>query len=211
MKSDLSARLYELIRRNRLKCIRFFSTTFGKLNLRLRNIDFGRNIALFGSSYFYRMAGSKIVIGDNVVFRSDNNSNLIGVSKKCIISTLEPNAQITIGNDSGFSGVTIGAANKIYIGSRVMVGANSVITDTNWHNIHPLYRHKLDPSPGEIYISNNVFIGYGTIILKNVTIGENSVIGAGSVVTKSIPANVIAAGNPCVVVKQLDCKKLDIV
>jgi acetyltransferase-like isoleucine patch superfamily enzyme len=210
MKSDISARLFDVLRRNRLRYIRFFSTVFGRLNLRLRNIQFGNNLAFFGHSYFYRMVDSKIKIGNNVVFRSDNNSNLISVTKRCIISTLAPNAVITIGNNSGFSGVTIGAAKRINIGSRVMVGANCVITDTNWHNIDPLSRHKADDSPGEIHICDNVFIGYGSIILKNVTIGENSVIGAGSVVSRSIPANVVAAGNPCVVVKHFCREKLDI-
>ena len=205
MKSDITARLIEFIRRNRLQCLCFFSTTLGRLNLKLRRIGFGSNVVFFGNTYFYRMVDSRITIGDNVVFRSDSTSNLIGISKRCMISTLEQGAQITIGSDSGFSGVTIGAAKKIHIGSKVMVGANSVITDTNWHNINPLLRHMKDTSPGEIHIGDNVFIGYGSIVLKNVVIGENSVIGAGSVVTKSIPANVVAAGNPCVVVKQLKC------
>src|SRR4051794_33318851 len=126
MKSDKSARFCELIRRNRLKYLSYFSTAFGKLNLRIRRIGFGSNVVFFGSTYFYRMAESSITIGDNVVFRSDRTSNLIGVNKRCMISTLEKGAQIIIGNDSGFSGVTIGAAKKIHIGAKVMIGANSV-------------------------------------------------------------------------------------
>jgi acetyltransferase-like isoleucine patch superfamily enzyme len=207
MKTDISARFCELVRRNRLKFLSYFSTVFGKLNLRIRGIAFGSNVVFFGSTYFYRIAESSIKIGDNVIFRSDSTSNLIGVNKKCMVSTLEKGAQIIIGNDSGFSGVTIGAAKKIHIGANVMIGANCIITDTNWHNIDPLLRHMRDTSPGEIHIADNVFIGYGTIILKNVGIGENSVIGAGSVVTKTIPSNVVAAGNPCVVVKQLKFNK----
>lgn len=207
MKGDITARLIEFIRRNRLQYLSLFSTTLGRLKLKLRRIVFGSNVIFFGNTYFYRMVNSSIIIGNNVVFRSDKTSNLIGINKRCMISTLEPGAQILIGNDSGFSGVTIGAAKKIHIGSKVMVGANSVITDTNWHNINPELRHMKDDLPGEIYIGNNVFIGYGSIILKNVVIGDNSVIGAGSVVTKSIPANVIATGNPCVVVKQLRSNK----
>jgi acetyltransferase-like isoleucine patch superfamily enzyme len=54
-----------------------------------------------------------------------------------------------------------------------------------------------------IIIEDNVFIGYATSILKGVTIGQNSVIGANSVVTSNIPANCIAAGNPCKVIKTL--------
>jgi len=57
---------------------------------------------------------------------------------------------------------------------------------------------------GKVVIEDNVFIGAGTIILPNVHIGANSVIGAGSVVSRSIPANVVAAGNPARPIKNLD-------
>jgi len=136
-------------------------------------------------------------------FRSDKTSNQIRLMRRCIVSTLVENAQIIIGNNSGFSGVSIGAAKKISIGSNVMIGANCLITDTNWHNIAPEMRQLRDTNPGEINIGNNVFVGYGCVILKNVRIGDNTVIGAGSVVTGNIPENVIAVGNPCRVIKNL--------
>lgn len=55
----------------------------------------------------------------------------------------------------------------------------------------------------DVYIGDNVWLGYGVVVLKGVTIGENSVIGARSVVTHDIPANVIAAGNPCKVIREI--------
>lgn len=66
--------------------------------------------------------------------------------------------------------------------------------------------HKEDPRSGmpkEIIIDNNVWIGYSCIILKGVHIGKNSIIGAGSIVTKDIPENSLAAGNPCKVIKSI--------
>ena len=72
-----------------------------------------------------------------------------------------------------------------------------------------------DPRSGKckpIIIEDNVWLGINSSVLKGVTIGKNSVIGAGSVVTKNIPANVIAAGNPCRVIKKIEediIKKLD--
>lgn len=201
--NDWSGRFISKMRRIRLKIFLYFSTFFGKLTLKIKKIKFGKDVRFYGKTYFYRAPFSSITIGNNVEFRSDSNSNLIGISKSCIISTLEKNAQIIIGDNVGCSGISIGAANKIVIGSNVMIGANSIITDTNWHNTDPNLRHLQDPAPGLVYIEQNVFIGYGAIILKNVTIGKNSVIGAGSVVTRNIPANVIAAGNPCVVLKEL--------
>ena len=64
-----------------------------------------------------------------------------------------------------------------------------------------------DPRSGElraVHIGDNVWLGINVTVLKGVTIGENTVIGAGSIVTKDIPANVVAAGNPCKVIKHLD-------
>ena len=63
-------------------------------------------------------------------------------------------------------------------------------------------RPKLKTAP--VIIGNNVWIGMNATILKGVTIGDNSVVAAGSVVTKSVPANVVVAGNPAVVIKKLD-------
>lgn len=200
---DLNARILGKIRRYHLSIVRFLSTLVVKIKLTLLKIEYSKNLTAYGKVYFYRFPYSKIEIGEGVEFRSDKTSNQIGLMRRCIVSTLSPEAQIVIGENCGLSGVSIGAEKGIYIGANVMVGANSLITDTNWHNVHPEKRQLRDPEPGEVIIEDNVFIGYGSIILKNVRIGKNSVIGAGSVVTKNIPANVIAAGNPCRVIKKL--------
>ena len=140
---------------------------------------------------------SSIQIGENCGFRSDHTSNLIGVNHKCIISTLRQGAVIKIGKNSRFSGVSIGAAKEIIIGNNVLCGANSIITDNDWHS------DRSNTLPKSTIIEDNVWIGVNTTILKGVTIGENSIIGANSLVVKDIPANVIAGGNPCRVLKQI--------
>ncbi|MBQ3129797.1 MAG: hypothetical protein IJC23_02770 [Bacteroidaceae bacterium] len=76
--------------------------------------------------------------------------------------------------------------------------ANCVIADGDFHIDDPRVG---EPKP--VRISNNVWLGYGVIVMKGVTIGENSIIGMNSVVTKDIPANSIAAGSPAKVIKQL--------
>lgn len=199
---DPLAYIFTHSRKWRLTFLKFRYSLWYRLIWKIRNIKLGHGLIVYGKTYLFRHPNSIIIIKDHCEFRSDKTSNLIGVMRNSIISTLSENAQIIIGSHSGFSGVSIGAAKKICIGSNVIIGANCLITDTNWHNISSKMRNVSDSNPCEINIGNNVFIGYGCIILKNVNIGDNSVIGAGSVVTKSIPPNVIAAGNPCRVIKK---------
>jgi len=115
-----------------------------------------------------------------------------------MISTIQHNAIIRIGGNCGFSGTVLGAFKSIQLGNNVMCGANTLITDSDWHLNDPR-----SGKPMAVVIGDNVWIGEGAKILKGVTIGENSVIGAGSVVVKDIPSNVIAAGNPCKVIKEI--------
>ena len=115
-----------------------------------------------------------------------------------MISTLAKGAIIEIGDGCGFSGTVIGAALHVRLGKNVRCGANTLITDSDWHTDD--YRVGKD---APVIIEENVWLGYGVKVLKGVHIGKNSLIGANSIVTKDIPENVIAAGNPCRVVKQL--------
>ena len=90
---------------------------------------------------------------------------------------------------------------KITIGKNVLIGPNVTISTTG-HPISP--RHRSDGMYSfPVTVGDNVWIGANVIILPGVTIGENSVIGAGSVVTKDIPANVVAFGSPCHVHREI--------
>lgn len=91
----------------------------------------------------------------------------------------------------------------IYVGDYVMFGPNVTIA-TAGHPVNPsLRRHGQIQYNLDVHIEENVWVGAGSIILPGVTIGKNSVIGAGSVVTKDIPANVVAVGNPCRVLRPI--------
>ena len=90
----------------------------------------------------------------------------------------------------------------ITFGDNVMVAPNETIS-TGTHPILPELRVKTYQYNLPVTIKDGVWIGAGTIILPGVTIGENSVIGAGSVVTKDIPANVVAVGSPCRVLREI--------
>jgi acetyltransferase-like isoleucine patch superfamily enzyme len=87
------------------------------------------------------------------------------------------------------------------IGDNCMIASGAYVTDSDWHDVYNRIAFgKTDP----IDIANNVWIGDSAIVCKGVSIGENSIIGAGAVVVNSIPSNCIAAGNPAQVVKHLD-------
>lgn len=97
------------------------------------------------------------------------------------------------------------SASRITIGDNCMFAAGAYITDADWHDVYD--RTQAVGVTRPVVLGNNVWIGDGATVCKGVTIGDNSVIGAGSVVASNIPANVIAAGNPAVVIKPLDAER----
>lgn len=90
----------------------------------------------------------------------------------------------------------------IYVGDGVLFGPNVVVAVAG-HPVDPDLRRKVAQFNLPVHIGSNVWIGAGAIILPGITIGDNSVIGAGSVVTKDVPANVVAVGNPCRVLREI--------
>lgn len=99
-------------------------------------------------------------------------------------------------------GVRIDSAVQVEVADNCMIAAGAYLTDADWHDIYD--RTRIIGSHAPIRLEDNVWIGDGAIVCKGVTIGRNTIIGAGSVVTRDIPANVIAAGNPAREVKRLD-------
>ncbi len=160
-------------------------------------IDLGRSCRFCGSPLFRRLPDSRIVVGDRCEFRSAVWSNFAGINHPCILVTLAARAVIQIGNDCGFSGAAIGAAQSVIIGNRVMVGVNCFISDTDWHPVDPTRRAAGEAGASEpVKIEDDVWLGANVTVLKGVTIGAGSTIAANSVVAKSIPAGVIAGGVP---------------
>lgn len=128
------------------------------------------------------------------------------------------NGTCSVGDFTLMNGALVMAEERIEIGSHCLISWNVGIADSDFHPLAPAQRiidadalapffkdrpprPKLRTMP--VIISDNVWIGMNAVILKGVTIGENSVVAAGAVVTKSVPANVVVAGNPAVVTKEL--------
>lgn len=189
------------------KAHRLMAAFLGIRKLRRLGIHAGSGLVLHGIPVVSVSPGSEIRIGSRVVLCSNSEYTALGVNHPVVLRTLQPGAELIIGDDVGISGGSICCAKRVTIGAATMLGANVTIADTDFHPLAPTNRrYNKDPDSivsAEVVIEENVFIGTNSIILKGVRIGRNSVIGAGSVVTKDIPANVVAAGNPCRVLRSL--------
>ncbi len=181
--------------------ILFFSRII-RIYYRSQGVIQGKGIKYNGFPLIRRYPKSTIKIGSNCILNSSKNSVSIQLQRRCTFVTMSKDAVISIGKNSGVSGLIIGSKEKVEIGANVLIGAECTIFDTDFHNSNPEQRQTLDKSARPVIIKNNVFIGLGCTILKGVTIGENSVIGAKSLVINNIPPNSIAIGNPCKVLLQ---------
>lgn len=146
-----------------------------------------------------RLFGCQISAGDHLHLISSKNQPIALTTW----TSKQEQGEIVIANYCLLSpGVTLTSAVSITIGSNCMIGAEAYISDSDWHGVYNRTRPFRCSSP--IHLKDNVWLGYRSIICKGVTIGENSIIGAGSVVVNDIPDNVIAAGNPAKIVKTIN-------
>ncbi|MBN2158188.1 MAG: acyltransferase [Spirochaetes bacterium] len=147
--------------------------------------------------------GPNISIGKNVVMvAADGHTTNISSLK---MRGLE--GRITIGDDVlVMNGVRISSASSITIGDGCMLANHAYLTDADWHDIHD--RTSAPGGTAPIVLERGAWVGDSAIVCKGVTIGENSIVGAGAVVTRDVPPNVIVAGNPARIVKKLDPKKI---
>lgn len=145
-------------------------------------IEFDKNVILgyFPSPYFY--------------------------STYCHLDAMYEDASIIIGKNTIINNnfVAISVHNSIKIGDNCLIGLNVNIFDYDFHNISLAKRHDADVKGGSVVIGNNVWLCNDVKILKGVNIGDNSVIGIGSIVTKDVPPNVLVAGNPAKIIREIN-------
>lgn len=154
----------------------------------------------------------RIIVGTEVVLNSDfvNSNTSLSTRVKFVTGI---NGLIKIGNNCDLNGTCMVAYDEIEIGNYCQFASSSIISDTDFHPVNPEIRlaqmkglpfsHD-EVKKKKIKIGDNVWLGWGSIVLKGVTIGDNSIVAAGAVVVKDVPPNVIVAGNPAQVVKRLD-------
>jgi len=174
------------------------------LTFLLNGVSCGPRSRIYGRPCVLKTRGSSIRFGSDLQLRSTVLSNPLAPNHRVAICTWDAVARLEVGNGFAMTGGSLVCATSITIGDRVLVGANCDIIDTDFHPLLPEARNAgLPASKAPIVIESDVFIGANCIVLKGVTIGRGSVIGAGSVVTMNIPAGVIAAGNPARVIRSL--------
>jgi len=175
-------------------------------------IRVGTHIKIMGPLPYLKVPkGGRVEIGNEVCLNSSQKySNTALTTTVKLVTGFE--GIIKIGNNCDLNGTCIVSYNEVIIGNYCQIASSSIITDTDFHPINPkirLMQMKGESFPfcnvnkKKIEIGNNVWIGWGVVILKGVKIGDNSIVAAGAVVVNDVPDNVIVAGNPAVVVKQI--------
>jgi acetyltransferase-like isoleucine patch superfamily enzyme len=168
-----------------------------RIRLKYPHVQVGKNVRFYGPIDLNIHQTATVRIGDNCTFRSATRYNFVGINRPVSIYA-GAGATLAIGDDCGFSGTAIVAVDKIVIESFVLLGGNSSVWDTDFHPLdYQLRRIQIAGTrTAPILIKSDAFIGANAHILKGSTIGERTVVGAGSVVSGSLPADEIWAGNP---------------
>lgn len=160
-----------------------------------------------GIPYVMVAMGAKgITIGKNFAMNNGIRHNPIGCPQPCTLF-VDREASIEIGDNVGISQATLISHCSIKIGNNVKIGGGGCVFTSDFHSLDPIIRAGSEDQANKkcapVVLCDNVFIGAHSIILKGVTVGENSIVGAGSVVTKNIPANQIWGGNPAKFIRNL--------
>jgi acetyltransferase-like isoleucine patch superfamily enzyme len=191
-------------------CLYWLPRLSGVLHLKFFRLAYpgfliGSRPRIWGRFFVQIFQGGRLEIGDDFHLVSEPKRSAITLYGRGQF-TVFPGAVIKIGNHVGLNGTAITSKCNVEIGSETIIGPNVVIVDSDFHNIWPpdsRWTTSSKEMDKEVKVGENVWVGMNSIILKGSHIGNNSVIGAGSVVSGEIPADCIAAGNPARFIRHL--------
>ena len=170
----------------------------------VKGVEFdGGNPVFLGMPIVYRAPGARIVIGAGTQIVSSTHVNPAGVHHPVTLAALVEGSALIIGKGCGISGATIVARSTVTLEDLVGLGVNVTIYDNDFHAEDPADRvaNRGEIPTAPVSIGRGAWIGANAMVLKGVTIGAWSIVGAGSVVTKSIGDEMVAAGNPARVLR----------
>ncbi|OHB60982.1 MAG: hypothetical protein A2168_07195 [Planctomycetes bacterium RBG_13_50_24] len=175
---------------------------------RKKGLHVGSGLKLIGMPLIDIRGNASVAIEDNVTLNSCNREYHVNMHSPVKLYADRNGAKIHIGKNTRIHGTCIHACEHIKIGENCLIAANTQIFDGHGHDLsfdNTANRINTEGGTQPIIIEDDVWIGINCIIIGGVTIGKGSIIGAGSVVTKSIPPFVIAAGNPARIIKDMKC------
>jgi acetyltransferase-like isoleucine patch superfamily enzyme len=196
--------IYKVIRRILLTFYSFYCYCLTWIKLQGNGVEFS-SLSSNGVPMIDVEMGGVLHFGKNFRMNNGKYYNKIG-RQQASMFIVTKNGSVTFGDNVGVSSSAFFCTLKIEIGNNVKIGGNCVFYDTDFHSLNFLDRRddktdKLNNKSAPLIIKDDVFIGSHCTVLKGITIGERSIIGAGSVVCKSIPPDEIWGGDPIVFIK----------
>src|ERR1043166_7736653 len=178
--------------------VRTLPSWLWRMEARLKGVTFKGKAQFVGRPLITVAKEAQIMIGDGVRIWSSRGANPLGLAQPCALRAMAPGARLILEKNVGLSGVALCAGVLIEVGEGTIFGAGAMAFDNDFHQPVGQWDWNTDnlTNARPIKIGRGVFIGARAIILKGVTIGDRAVVGAGAVVTKDVPANQLAVGNP---------------
>lgn len=164
-------------------------------------------VHLVGRPSIERAEGARIIIGKGVTLVSEPTANTAGINHPVILSAEGPGSIIKIGNGVGISGASIVTCSEIEIGDDTMIGTNCNIYGTDFHCVEAEKRlaqsSTADAPTAPIKIGKRCWLASNVTVLKGISIGDEAVVGAMSLVTKDVDTKTIVAGVPAKKIKEI--------
>lgn len=185
----------------------FFSTLFFKTQCVFLGANYGERLKVIGLVNLWAPPGTVSVGSGSILISSSLRCSSFALSHRIRLRVITSSGAIRIGENVSMNGASITSRSKpIVLENDVMLGPNVAIADADFHEVWPPAARV---KPGMqfddgVVIKQRAWIGAKAVILKGVTVGENAVVAAGSIVTKDVPPNSMVAGNPARVIKFYD-------